>query len=85
MSNNNVKNLLLIGIRVPNEVRTQWNNLESLMHITYVLDRPKVIIKIPALNEFVYYKYEANKFVSLNQHQKSDFVRGVILEDMFAL
>ena len=74
-SNDNKRNMLLIGIGVPNEIRTQWNNLESPMHITYVHDKPKVIMKIPALNEFVHYKPDVNKYVSLNQYKKSDFTR----------
>ena len=61
VSNNNHRKVLLIGIGVPNEIRTQWNNLESPMHIAYVLDKPKVIMKIPALNEFVHIKPDANK------------------------
>ena len=84
LSDNNFRHVLLIGKGVPNGVPTQWDNLESPMHVVYVLDKSKVIIKIPALNEFKHYKQEKNKFVLRNKHQKSDFVRGVILEDMFA-
>ena len=67
-TNHNKRNVLLIGIGVLNEILTQWNNLESPMHIAYILDQPKVMMKIPALNEFVHYKPDVNKYVSLNQH-----------------
>ena len=84
-TNNNRRNVLLIGIGVPNEIRKQWNNLESPMHIAYVLDKPKVMMNIPDLNVFQCYKPDVKKYVSLNKHQKTDFIRGIILEDMFSM
>ena len=82
-SNNNIRHVLLMGIGVPNEVLTQRDNLESPMTVSYVLNKPKVIMKISALNEFKNYKQERNIYIFLNKHQKFDFVRGIILKDMF--
>ena len=58
--------------------------LTTSMIVAYVLYKPKVIITIPALNEFKHYKQEKNAYVLLNKHQMSDFVRGDILEKIFA-
>ena len=54
------------------------------MTVTYVIDKPKVIMKLSVLNKFKHYKEEQNKYSLLNKHQISDFVGGVILEDMIA-
>jgi hypothetical protein len=54
------------------------------MHIAYVLDKPKIIMKTPDLNSFQCYKPDVKKYVSLNKHKKTDFIRGIILEDMFS-
>ena len=83
-TNNNPRNVLLIGIGVPNEIRKQWTNLESPMHSAYVLDDPKIIIKTPDLNSFQCYKSDVGKYVNVNKHQKTDFIRGIILEEMFS-
>ena len=42
------RNILLIGIGVPNEIKLQWNNLESPMVQADVLHTPTVIMKTPA-------------------------------------
>ena len=77
------RNILLIGIGVPNEIKLQWNNLESPMVQADVLHTPTVIMKTPALHEFTHYRVERQERVKLNIHQKTDFIRGMILEEMF--
>ena len=57
-SSENIRRILLIEIGVPNEVRIQWDNLESPMTVAYVLDKSKVIMKIHVLHEFKHYKKE---------------------------
>ena len=44
-----IRNILLIGIGVPDKIRKQWNHLESPMMQADVLYTPKVILKTPAL------------------------------------
>ena len=52
------------------------------MVLARVLHKPKVILKTPALHEFTHFRPNRQESVLLNSHQKTDFIRGVILEEL---
>ena len=53
------------------------------MVLARVLHNPKVILKTPALHEFTHFKPNRQESVILNSHQKTNFIRDVIFEELF--
>ena len=82
-SNEPGPNVLLLGLGFPNSLRNQWLDFESPMKVAYVLKEPQIIIKIPAMNKFQYYDNTRKCSKNINENQMTDFVHGIIIEELF--
>ena len=82
-SNEPDKNVLLLGLGFPNSLRKQWLDVESPFKEAYVLKKPQIIMKVPAMNKFQYYDNTRKCYKQINANQMTDFVRGIIIEEMF--
>ena len=81
-SNEPGPNVLLLGLGFPNSLRKQWLDLESPMKVAYVLKEPQIIMKIPAMNKFQYYCNTRKCSRNIIENQMTDFVRGIIIEEL---
>ena len=83
VSNETHVNVLLIGIGYSRELLEQWQSTTSPLDKAIVNHNPLAVGIIPALNDFLHLDEITNKLTEYSTSVKRDFLRGLLLEDMF--
>ena len=76
------RKVMIIGIGTNPKIREQWDSVVSPMDTALLKRSPLTMLTIPALNEFTFIN-KANKEIPYSPAIMSDFLRAIVLENMF--
>ena len=81
--NESSKNVLLIGVGYPNEIKKQWISPTNEKIFTYKCEKKPIVLTVPDIERFETMSSVNGNLVHINDSHIKDFLRASILEDIF--